>query len=116
MTSSRNKNGQFAPKNPDCEPATKGFVKCIARKLVNFDQEADIGIGVMWFLFLVVSCLIFQCSNYTSETAKILVLITLAFVINRLMIVISNVDRSRFHIIQKYEPPKCEQKKECGDD
>lgn len=40
MTQKRDANGKFAkkkPKNPDCEPATKGYVKCVARNVIQHD-------------------------------------------------------------------------------
>jgi len=45
------------PKNPDCEPATKAYVKCLLRKVLPHSHKQDIkfsmsGIGAfaMWFV------------------------------------------------------------------
>ena len=42
----RDKNGKFAakqkpPENPDCEPATKGYVKCLIRKTKDHNHPQD---------------------------------------------------------------------------
>ena len=48
MTQARTKDGKFAKKeeyNPDHEPATKGFVKCLLRKTRDHTHEQNSTIG-----------------------------------------------------------------------
>jgi hypothetical protein len=130
----RDSNGKFAsaqPNNPDCEPATKGFVKCIARtvhssciknshaKLSKRASSGDIS-----FLAGMVACLfwLFMLSNHFEGSFTFTVGIAAL-----VMIVIGlDVDNGMSGIdleyqypqevpksIQKYEAPKCEERKEC---
>jgi hypothetical protein len=123
--------------NPDCEPATKGFVKCIARTLLantshkhygNFYslRESFVMVGLagvfgfgLFTLFIDPSTLAMmkhvefaRCVVSVSSTVLISSLILLAA--SLLCINSASVgDANYIGVIQKYKPPTCEKKKDC---
>ncbi|MDD2246422.1 MAG: hypothetical protein PHC39_05005 [Proteiniphilum sp.] len=115
------------PANPDCEPATKGFVKCIARTLVDkqsshfYYENRDSDCGGM-FSFAVGTFAFFvwgfamSVDNvpmvaWASGVIVIMCIVGIAeMYINKPNIRLNTRDYCK--AIQKYEPPTCE-KKEC---
>ena len=130
-----------APKNPDCEPATKGFVKCIARTVVNesvkhthpFGRDllsenlcAVSLLGVFGF-GLVAICEYGALNIHGWFPTCVLGFLISVGITGATIVTSEQTERGGqtwrgeyqwghpIPQIQKYEPP-CEKKKECGDD
>ena len=134
----RDSNGRFTgskkkPENPDCEPATKGYVKCIARKFhkeqvvgnLKHQQEGHLIDCAGW---LILSIFFGIMSFLTSSIYMIIGLfISLGFIADHFLDYQGAHDtircsRENTEFIQKYIPPEeiqriCEvfnkPKKEC---
>lgn len=123
------------PKNPDCEPASKAFVKCIARKMHSHTHEQSVDGSLLllttiglWVIFLVDSYSHTTDTQFLSEQAG-LVVFGMTIVCSVLMIELYIIGTRRTTIpkedssyLDKYIPPEeikriCdvfdEPKKEC---
>lgn len=130
---SRDTNGKFAkkPENPDCEPATKGYVKCIARTVISKHKHyqsssrkdgTEIGFLLFAAVWLFSGLFSLNAALPTHYFEQISWLSGFAAII----MVFVNIDvsgigsnythngESDIKAIQKYEPPKCESpKRDC---
>lgn len=118
-----------ATKNPDCEPATKGFVKCVVRKAAEHKHKFGFD---LWPMIVVIGILslawVFCVSIHESNLAWItgigaLMMISVGVCFDEdKKTETSTIDGSFGtpytypDYIKKYTPPVCEPKKECGDD
>ena len=127
----RDASGKFAkkkPENPDCEPATKGYVKCVARKTMKHTHMVDID-NLLTANFVSNSCVClisFALIIHILDVDLVSVLLCLIGGFVSLMIVISimwinaeaetsdvNFEVDLHRAIKKHTPPECEKKKEC---
>jgi hypothetical protein len=117
-----------APKNPDREPATKGYVKCVARKLNTHKHETDrnqmitIQMGGFAILFLLsIGGAGLANSVFGASSNEFLFFVATVFSSFVLILFcgtqITNPDTSDVNFdadiaraIQKYTPPTCEKK------
>ena len=112
------------PENPDCEPATKGYVKCIARKTLKHQHKKDscygitlLGALVGWF-WLLGNAMVIPTRQLTETHFYILLAATTVLTLLSIDLVRAEDDctftpDTEFPVIQKYEPPTCEKKEEC---
>ena len=117
---------QTKPTNPDCEPATKGYVKCVARKIINnggiyfeaVNPSLSINnfIGIVAFLFGIwwVAAVAFQDSTvaWVMGVASICMLSVATEMSWHKHEVIVKLNGDKEPAFQKYTPV-CEEKKEC---
>ena len=114
--------------NPDCQPATKNFVKCVVRKyhenqmepLVKHRSESNLGRMLMWGLFLIAGGIMYLTATDESlrHFAIIVSLIALAFVIDSGFVLVGWIDTKnylagRLGFLKKWEPKKCENDGKC---
>jgi hypothetical protein len=112
--------------NPDCALATKGWVKRILREISVHDHTHNLSVGITGISVLLgVSTIIVLMSGRFSGTAFAnqwfapVVMFTLGCLVVLSDMIQSNINETCYnHIwglkqIQKYEPPKCEEKREC---
>ena len=121
----RDKNGKFtskkkpAQKNPDCEPATKGYVKCIARKLVDGPMDKSNGYlcsALFWWIVAVIAMFGGARVFETTWPKMVFTVASLLMVHDIICLFIELSSSSSQEYIQKYEPPECcEHKDECGE-
>jgi hypothetical protein len=128
------------PKNPDCEPASKGYVKCIARKFyenqiltgIQFRNQAKLLDVFFWGFLTLIFGILFWIYNLTNTYLATFSIVAAAFVINALSEWTHGMDEERYserdehtEFMQKYIPPEeikrvCETfnkpKKECEED
>lgn len=118
------------PINPDYEPATKGFVKCIARKLnahkhtMDFNSILSYHVYSNLFLFVISACV----AKMAVDTHDVLLIVVSLLCAGAAIVILcaaaneyveqSTSDTKNYSgeinkAIQKYEPPTCEPKKEC---
>ena len=118
-------------KNPDCEPATRGYVKCLLRKIHHHNHAQDICFGltgifaiVMWGVTALTtdgwgtSPELLPFGWYAPTGYCLLAAISLTCVAIDLI-------RSDFNTtirfdpypdeIEKWQPPTCERKKDCDE-
>jgi hypothetical protein len=132
------KRGRGRPKkedkveNPDCEPATKGFVKCLMRKYDNgHTHEQRSGGWPMLCLSVLFLAVLFVCgvtpnpSMGANQPLYTWVFGLLAVVSGVAAYEVAAIGEDRTTVpnnkmwsdhpdyIRKYEPPKCEPKKGC---
>ena len=116
---------QTTPTNPDCEPATKGYVKCVARTLVDkigdavgtsHEGEGLLSIVIGGFLFV---CYCFAMTAKTEPIAAwacgvgaLAMLSAWGEILIHDHKLISHQNQDTMPHIQKYTPV-CEEKKEC---
>lgn len=118
-----------ALENPDCEPATKGYVKSIARKLVSHRHE-QCGFGLWYFFATVIGFLAWICAMVVRTEPIAAWAIGVGTLVSGACLAetietsqynteTSNIDASADtdygypDYIKKYEPPNCEKKNEC---
>ena len=127
-----NKSNVPMQKNPDCEPATKGYVKCIARKfyqeqiIKNLEhRQGSIGVDAgFWFIVTIMFGVLYLINSRIEVLT--LFFISLALLINALIQYTGYLDTIRCSgkntdFMEKYVPPEeiqrvCEvsnKKKEC---
>lgn len=111
------------PENPDCEPATKGYVKCVARKLISGPIDKAGGAfnsAIIWMIiaaaFTVTMCAI---SGPHTDPFSTLNWATVAFMISFALGVHDVVlgyylfsYPEQYDYVRKYKPP-CEPKRGC---
>jgi len=116
-------------KNPDCEPATKGYVKCLMRKIHTHYHGQNIscvftlsGAACGWFITLM-ACFGFGTSataspfgfyppvGYGLILSIVLTLVGLDLCYSNNACVSTEEDIPS--VIKKYTPPTCEKKDEC---
>ena len=116
-----------AIETPDCEPATKGFVKCIARKTSTHTHPIDceeLHAVIVLTNSSVILCLGVILAYASGATGAAIVIGGVTCLCIMFVYVINDRRRyeqtggvevcgSTYEAIQKYEPPKCEEKKEC---
>jgi hypothetical protein len=119
------------PKNPDCEVATKGYVKCIARKTTKHAHAQTCRSTFTLLSVLFLTCSWVVCAFIIHDS-------TIAWIsgVGALMMVAVALDHDADYAgktetsdidgnpitphgypeyLQKYTPPTCEKKKECDD-
>ena len=113
------------PKNPDYEPATKGYVKCIARKLADHTHKRPLpmlNLSVAIAGYTSGACWIFaipETEIYKPSLITGIFLISIVCTINLIDWGLQTETKTAsgdFSVIQKYQPPAecCEPaKKEC---
>jgi len=100
-------------KNPDCEPATKGYVKCLIRKFYEIPINNYLPRSAIWIL----TALCFGAYSVisTSMFTVTLAIISAMFAINDVLMAFAlNCDRNHnLKFVQKYTPPTCKKKDDC---
>ena len=115
------------PKNPDCEMASKGYVKCIARKLGEHTHDNFI-IAMSWAILALIAFAVmmfcYPAALVRNSISGPTIIITL-FIIgvhqmgvsfaSNLLSTSKSENVATIKAIQKYTPPApvCEKKKEC---
>lgn len=129
----RDASGKFTkkkkkPENPDCEPATKGFVKCIVRKAAEHKHAINIDNCIVMFLAVLLSFVWVWAAVYHDSILALttgigaLMMFTVGFSFEGSHTGTSNIDGRICteyiypDYLKKYTPPVCEKKKECGED
>lgn len=110
--------------NPDCEPATKAYVKCIARKLQkSSEHKHQTYLGWSIVVIGILSALALMCGagsltdiNWTT-IGFVFVLLAFVRMFEWFIGEDHNTTKSNgiadIPQIKKYEPPVCKDKKEC---
>ena len=118
-------------KNPDREPASKGYVKCMARKtrldvvldILEHRQYSLMIQSVAFLIMCVASGICYWVAPYTSTAQTFMMVVSIvtgAIVLSRLYKIagytdtINHLKRSEpAECIKKYTPPPCGKKEEC---
>ncbi len=111
------------PKNPDCEPATKGYVKCIARKgicsSVHRHEESN-SLSMILGIFSTIMFILAMFAGYPSDHAKwgpVIIIFAIIGISCALSLILDNnteyVRLASPDEIKEYEPPTCTEKNEC---
>lgn len=122
--SKRDSNGRFKsktrkpkePTNPDCEPETKGFVKCIVRKILYRDVKGYSGSAFIWLLLTVLFTIPLVTCGGNDPHAWIfgcMIMISLSLAAHDQLLSIHKGETVEEEYLQKYQPPTCEKKNEC---
>jgi len=114
------------PENPDCEVATKGYVKRVARqyheqqtvKNMKHRQGSEGSIMAFMWALVTIGCLAWWFST-KDITAQISCVVTGLLFANAMFVAVGWVDTIResykhTDFMQKYEPP-CEPKRGCDE-
>jgi hypothetical protein len=115
-------------KNPDCEPATKAYVKCTLRKLLHkkYKIKHNDDAGMLSFAVLciggIISLLVMMSHYSTTIYATILYSVTIGLLFNIIewmvhyssSIEIKSSENPKE--IERWEPPVCENKTGCDDE
>ena len=129
----RDASGKFAkkkkkPENPDCQPATKGYVKCVVRKAAEHRHKYGFDCAPIVIMIAILSLAWAFCvSVHESNLAWItgigaLMMISVGVSFSDDTTETSNIDGSFGtpypypDYLKKYTPPVVCEKKECGDD
>jgi TM2 domain-containing membrane protein YozV len=114
-------------KNPDCEPATKGYVKCLMRKTREHTHNCQwdgsptfLLMFAGWFgsVILGASCISIDKgmqnigNQYFVPVVLFTILITCLFY-EFMKLEIVEINRSLPSDLKRYTPPTCEKKDEC---
>jgi hypothetical protein len=115
-------------KNPDCEPATKEYMKCLMRKyqteqmesLINHRQENDgFCMSITWGFIAICSLIAYYSTDCKISTIALYALIVSgAFLFNSVISWFGWCDTKRYlkeksSFLKRYTPPACEKKEEC---
>jgi len=117
------------PENPDCEVATRGYVKCVARKMTcikhthetaNGDATEAIGIATMVLIFVsIIGWLLASKSETSGMVTMFASIFWTSFVIFLACACNASVSIDKAELsdyipdyLKKYEPP-CEPKRGC---
>ncbi len=114
------------PENPDCEPATKGYVKCLMRKSLAHSHAQNVTFGVIASALVIGGLLTLCLALGEGQTWKALspqwfapmLMFTMSCLVVMIDLMRSDAERvccnstSGINEIQKYEPP-CEPKRGC---
>ena len=116
----RDKDGKFARKklaNPDCEPASKGLVKCWMRKMADDTGNAASGALVKTAVFWEIVFGVSICINIVFPEIEWMYAATIIafilFIQNFVTAYMAFTDVSDLEYLQKYQPPVCKEKEEC---
>jgi len=132
-TKRRDASGKFAKKNPDCEPATKGYVKCVARNMLDIKHSHEIStkdnlnisLGALTMLSSVASAasyIIASVNNIHDIATLMAPIFWMSMIIFAACLLatehtdtkISSVSNCVPDYLKKYEPP-CEPKRGCDE-
>ena len=129
----RDASGKFAkkkkkPENPDCQPATKGYVKCVVRKAAEHKHKFGFDCGSIVIMVVLLSLAwVFCVSIHESNLAWItgigaLMMVSVGACYDEDKKTETSTIDGRIctdyvypDYLKKYTPPVCEKKKECGD-
>ena len=105
-------------KNPDCEPATKGYVKSLitlyhedhSKAFMKHRRKCVFCDTVVWGIILVLST-VFYFSLYGNIITMCAILISAAFIFNHILDRFNWIDtnsylRGRLKFLNKYNPPR----------
>lgn len=119
-------------KNPDCEPATKGYVKCLIRRTAQHTHEMR-GDCLFTLAFAILTWIttftMYLCTfSINPDTVRVanqwMIPIFLVSVLSTTVVIdafrtsdlhtCSNYDNTNYKIVGKYKPPECT-KHDCED-
>ena len=118
-------HNQDAPKNPDCDPATKGYVKCLLRKtrehthVLRFSGLPS-GLGLIMGVGLSCVCIMDRFSNthgtFFNQYAGLI--FTFTAIMGCMFYEFINLKSEEVETplpteLKRYTPPTCEKKEEC---
>jgi len=120
------------PENPDCEPATKGYVKCLMRKMTNIEHTHEttngdatevIGIATMVLIFVsIIGWLLASKSEYAGMATMFASIFWMSFAIFSACAFNASVSIDKAELsdyipdyLKKYEEPPCEPKRGCDE-
>ena len=112
-------NWSSMPANPDCEPASKGYVKCIARALTKHvidDSDAYVISAVAWLTLTLGFWGSTGFNFYQSIPITIIgAVMFMLFVHDTLLwyLIGHHATIKAYPFMEKYEPPACKEKQEC---
>ena len=124
----KNPQEESGQKNPDCEPATKGYVKCLCRKISEHRHPQNafpfLAIGATAISSIVIILeLITPATNSFSEcewySMCTILIVGIIMAIDTIGFI--SLERTgkpteyNANIIKRYEPPVCKDKSECED-
>ena len=127
----KERNAKKEEKNPDCEPATKGYVKCLLRKTYDHKHHLD-GSGLLllasvafgWMFTIVFGSVLVSPSssfNVSITTAQqwfpptfLFSLAVTVFLIEVALLEVEGRKKEMPTEILKYSPPVCEKKDDCS--
>jgi len=113
-----------AAENPDCEVATKGYVKCVARKLIScpIDKaEGSLKSATLWMILAAIfTVVMFGISSPHADPfseltwASVLFMISFVLGIHDLIFAFYMFSYpEKYEYVQPHTEPHCERKKEC---
>jgi len=114
-------------KNPDCEPATKGYVKCLLRKTRDHSHAFGLAGGDLWatgtmcgWIISMIAFIGARTNTTCSEWLPALVAFSIVCTIGvsefaRMSGEVTAGLKDTPKAIQKWQPPMCERKKDCDE-
>ena len=126
FTFARKLEEEAKKRNPDREPATKGYVKCLIRntrehthRYNDYPLLSSLGLGIGWMVAIII--LVAQSRSGLNSLGAVIAF-ALACTITFLDGIYKNDstegvrESTNPKIIQKYNPPPCKQSDDCSED